>query len=92
MELSQSVASKDLPVQPFKVRQQYTRKDVYGVLGLPETIKGGNRDTGYTSHGPDFFIFCGVGTRGRTGPDYGIILMGAGSSGLGRLDQIRPNR
>ena len=71
MELSQSVAVKAAPVHPFKVGQQYTRKDVYRVLGLPETIKGGNWDTGYTSHGPDFFIFCGVGTRGRTGHDYG---------------------
>lgn len=55
----------------FKVGHPYSRKDVYRVIGLPENTKGGNWDTGYASHGPDFFIFCGVGTRGRTGHNYG---------------------
>lgn len=58
-------------VQAFRAGKQYSRKDVYRVLGLPENTKGGNWDTGYSSHGPDFFIFCGVGTPGRTGHDYG---------------------
>jgi len=59
-----------VPVHPFRVGQSYTRKDVFRVLGLPED-SGGKWDTGYTSHGPDFFIFCGVGAPGRTGHDYG---------------------
>ncbi len=59
------------PVHPFKVGQTYSRKDVYRILGLPEKTKGGNWDTGYASHGTDFFIFCGVGAPGRTGHHYG---------------------
>lgn len=56
---------------PFQVGSQYARKDVFRVIGLPNEPKGGNWFTGYTSYGPDLFIFCGVGTGGRTGHDYG---------------------
>jgi 5-methylcytosine-specific restriction enzyme A len=54
---------------PFKVGAQYTRHEVFDVLGIPDP-GGGNWYTGYTAHGDDWFIFCGVGTPGRTGHDY----------------------
>jgi 5-methylcytosine-specific restriction enzyme A len=57
------------PAHPFHIGSDYTRRDVFAVLGIPEHT-GGPWFTGYTSHGPDWFIFCGVGTRGRTGHDY----------------------
>ncbi|MEO0315851.1 MAG: hypothetical protein RI928_2307 [Pseudomonadota bacterium] len=61
MELSPQLnGSKAAPVHAFRIGQPYARKDVYRVLGLLENTKGGNWDTGYTSHGADFFIFCGV--------------------------------
>lgn len=68
---TRSSNSPGAPIHPFRVGQAYTRKDVFRILGLPDDLKGGNWFTGYTSHGPDWFIFCGVGTGGRTGHDYG---------------------
>jgi 5-methylcytosine-specific restriction enzyme A len=56
-------------VYPFHIGSDYTRNDVFAVVGIPER-SGGPWYTGYTSHGPDWFIFCNVGTRGRTGHDY----------------------
>lgn len=53
----------------FEVGAQYTRLDLFRILGVP-TLKGGNWYTGYNAHGADWFIFCGVGAPGRTGHDY----------------------
>lgn len=58
-------------VFPFTVGSSYHRKDIFRVIGLPADPTGGNWFTGYTAHGDDWFIFCGVGTGGRTGHDYG---------------------
>lgn len=55
---------------PFKVDESYTRKQVFAIIGIEEPT-GGPWFTGYTQHGPDWFIFCGVGASGRTGHDYG---------------------
>ncbi len=57
-------------VFPFKVGHKYTRRDVYRIIGISEDTHGGNWDTGYASHRNDWFIFCNVGTSGRTGHDY----------------------
>ena len=54
---------------PFQVGAQYTRKDVFSLIGIADP-GGGNWYTGYTSHENDWFLFCGVGTPGRTGHDY----------------------
>jgi 5-methylcytosine-specific restriction enzyme A len=54
---------------PFEIGQRYARKDVLKVIGLQDPM-GGNWYTDYASHGKDFFIFCNVGTTGRTGHDY----------------------
>lgn len=54
----------------FQVGQHYRRRDVYRVIGIPEDTKGGNWDTGYARHGDSWFVFCNVGTAGRTGHDY----------------------
>jgi 5-methylcytosine-specific restriction protein A len=54
---------------PFEAGQRYARKQVFEVIGLQDPM-GGNWYTGYASHGEDFFIFCNVGTAGRTGHDY----------------------
>ena len=54
---------------PFHIGSDYTRNDVFAVVGIAEH-SGGPWYTGYTSHGPDWFIFCNVGTSGRTGHDY----------------------
>lgn len=54
----------------FLVDRQYTRKDIYGLIGLPETTRGGNWDTGYNKFNNDYFIFANIGVPGRTGHDY----------------------
>lgn len=54
---------------PFTINNHYSRKQVLSVVGLPDP-EGGNWYTGYARHGEDFFIFCNVGTAGRTGHDY----------------------
>lgn len=56
-------------IYPFQVGSKYARQDVFGILGIPDP-GGGNWYTGYTSYGEDWFVFCGVGTVGRTGHDY----------------------
>lgn len=56
-------------VYDFKIGAQYTRQDVFDILRIPDP-GGGNWYTGYNSHRDDWFIFCGVGTAGRTGHDY----------------------
>jgi 5-methylcytosine-specific restriction enzyme A len=54
---------------PFKVGSKYTRNDVFSILNI---IVGPHGDwyTGYHEHEIDWFIFCGIGTPGRTGHDY----------------------
>ena len=54
----------------FQTGHSYTRRDVYRIIGISEDTHGGNWDTGYARHGNDWFIFCNVGTSGRTGHDY----------------------
>lgn len=56
---------------PFRVGQRYTRQRVQEILQVPEERRGGNWDTGYTSFNGAHYIFCNVGTPGRTGHDHG---------------------
>lgn len=53
----------------FNINGRYSRRDVLATIGLPDP-GGGNWYTGYFSHEGDFYIFCNVGTAGRTGHDY----------------------
>lgn len=63
-------------IYDFTPGNLYRRKDVYKIIGIPETTKGGNWDTGYTRYKNDFFIFCNVGVPGRTGHNYGNRFIG----------------
>jgi 5-methylcytosine-specific restriction protein A len=53
----------------FKVGFPYTRKEIFSTIGIGDP-GGGNWYTGYTAFKNDWFLFCGVGTAGRTGHDY----------------------
>lgn len=55
----------------FVVGREYTRKDIYRIVKVPKEQEGGDWTTGYHRHADDWFIFCGIGTKGRTGHDYG---------------------
>jgi len=55
---------------PFLVDNEYTKKDIYKIIGLPVDTHGGNWDTGYNQYKDDFFIFSNIGIPGRTGHDY----------------------
>ena len=54
----------------FRVGSPYTRAEVLRALGIEDT-GGGVWYTGLAANGDDHYIFCGVGTPGRTGHDYG---------------------
>jgi len=54
----------------FIVDREYSRKDVYRIIGISENTKGGNWDTGYNQYLEDFFIFANIGVPGRTGHNY----------------------
>ena len=55
---------------PFSVGSQYTRADVYELLGVPNDQRRGNWETGYNLYDGNLFIFCNVGASGRSGHDY----------------------
>lgn len=54
----------------FLIGKRYSRRDIYGIIGVPKDTKGGNWDTGYNKHLNDYFLFCNIGIPGRTGHDY----------------------
>lgn len=60
----------------FSVGEKYRRRDVFRIIGIPEETKGGNWDTGYNKHDDNWFVFCNIGTAGRTGHDYGNRFVG----------------
>lgn len=59
-----------MPLYPFSVGGEYTKKDIYRICAIPTDKQRGNWDTGYASYQGDWFIFCNVGVPGRTGHDY----------------------
>lgn len=54
----------------FKVGTRYKRSQIKHAIGLDPNAKGGPWDTGYAERNGVDFIFCNVGTAGRTGHDY----------------------
>jgi hypothetical protein len=54
----------------FDVGAQYTRAQIQQLLGVPEDRRGGDWATGYARFGDELFVFCNVGSAGRTGHDY----------------------
>jgi 5-methylcytosine-specific restriction enzyme A len=68
--LDDSASERTVESAPrFEAGAPYTRSQIFESLGLADP-GGGPWYTGYTSHGADYYIFCGVGTAGRTGHDY----------------------
>lgn len=55
---------------PFMIDKEYTKKDIYKVIGISANTRGGNWDTGYNLYNNDFFIFANIDTPGRTGHSY----------------------
>ena len=60
----------------FVVGNKYTKSDIYAICGVPANKQNGNWNTGYTNYDGDWFIFCNVGTPGRTGHDYANSFVG----------------
>jgi len=54
----------------FSVGQKYSRSDIFTVLGFDPHPSGGDWFTGYVQHAGNYFVFCNVGSVGRTGHDY----------------------
>jgi hypothetical protein len=55
---------------PFVVGHQYTRENIFDILGLQPHPTGGNWFTGYNAHQGDWYVFAHIETAGRTGHDY----------------------
>lgn len=55
----------------FERGHKYSRPELKVIAGLSRSAKGGNWDTGIVEQAQEFLIFANVGTRGRTGHDYG---------------------
>lgn len=54
----------------FVIDKDYTKKDIYKIIGISEATKGGTWDTGYNFYKDDLFIFTNIGVPGRTGHLY----------------------
>lgn len=54
----------------FKVGSSYHREDVFRIIGPHAKPTGRNGFTYYTANEDDWFVFCGVGTGGRSGHGY----------------------
>jgi hypothetical protein len=55
----------------FAQGSEYTRGEIAQLVDLPAYRRsGGNWNTGYDSWNGEVFVFCNVGTAGRTGHDY----------------------
>lgn len=50
--------------------RKYTRDSVAEQIGRPPENRGGNWNTGYATWNGECFVFCNIGTAGRTGHDY----------------------
>jgi hypothetical protein len=71
---------------PFVVGRQYSRENIFDLLGIRPHPTGGNWFTGYNGHESDWYIFAHIRTAGRTGHDYenaweGGLLRWSGKSG-----------
>jgi len=64
------IPCKDMGAPKFLPKHEYTKKDIYKILGVPSNLQGGNWDTGYNRYQDDYFIFANIDTHGRTGHDY----------------------
>lgn len=60
-----------MPASSFGKNQLYTRPQLAALVGHPSAGgQGGDWYTGYARWNDEFFIFCNVGTPGKTGHDY----------------------
>ncbi len=60
----------------FSHDRQYSREQVIGLVGGDSSAKGGPWFTGYREWQGAHFIFCNVGSAGRTGHNYGNRFVG----------------
>ncbi|MEY9865380.1 putative HNH restriction endonuclease [Peribacillus sp. B2I2] len=61
---------KNTTAYPYKVGGEYSRKDVYKILKVPESKQDGIWNTGYTTYNNDIYIFATINSAGTTGHDY----------------------
>ena len=54
----------------YTVGKKYSRNDIFNLLEIPESKRGGDWMNGYHRHESDYYIFCNIGVPGRTGHNY----------------------
>ncbi|HDS1736254.1 HNH endonuclease [Pseudomonas sp. BP8] len=67
--LNNSSYDSDVQSLSFNVGQEYTRVGVLALLGIPRPT-GGKWYSGHVYHAGNHFLFCNVGSAGRTGHNY----------------------
>lgn len=73
--------------------RRYTRAEVAELVDLPlHRRTGGNWNTGYDSWSGKVFVFCNVGTAGRTGHDYANKWIGNELEWYGKTGSHRSQR
>ena len=85
----------------FQVGKQYTRASVAEAIGRPKDRLKGDWTTGYSKWAECYFVFCNVGSAGRTGHNYPnhwdgkeLIWSGKSSTKIGQpeIDEITSGR
>jgi 5-methylcytosine-specific restriction protein A len=54
----------------FQKGEKYSRNDIYEILKVPDHLREGNWNTGYTQYEGVIYIFANVGVPGRSGGNY----------------------
>lgn len=77
LKISKIVDSSESTIAyPFNVGEEYSRKDIYGILQVPESKQGGIWNTGYTTYNNNIYIFATINSAGTTGHDYNNKFIG----------------
>ncbi|MDG9671837.1 DUF3427 domain-containing protein [Hahella sp. CR1] len=66
-----------MPDYGFVVGGEYTRADIYQICAVPPEGQKGDWHNGYKRYKDDWFVFCNIGTPGRTGHDYNNEFVGS---------------
>lgn len=60
----------------FQIGKPYKKEEIYAVCDVPAERQRGAWDTGYVRYDGTCFVFCNIGSLGRTGHDYANRFIG----------------
>lgn len=74
--LGHSVAEHSNYESHFRIGTSYKKDEIYALCGVPADRQRGAWDTGYVRYDGTCFVFCNIGSPGRTGHDYANRFIG----------------